>query len=134
MVKDISTMIAEGATRAEIMAVIDEQIAARDSKSKRAENKKDICDMMTSLGNILVREGVITDAERTDFTNDPMVETITNAFIETMREKRASGSFIPFTPKVEFASAEKPRVRRSKNNEPEDIDAAINDFLRHLND
>ncbi len=134
MVKDISTMIAEGATRAEIMAVIDEQIAARDSKSKRAENKKDICDMMTSLENILVREGVITDAERTDFTNDPMVETITNAFVETMREERASGSFIPFTPKVEFASAEKPRVRRSENNEPEDIDAAINDFLRHLND
>ena len=131
MVKDISTMIAEGATRAEIMAVIDKQIAARDSKSKRAENKKDICDMMTSLENILVREGVITDAERTDFTNDPMVETITNAFVETMREERASGSFIP---KVEFASAEKPRVRRSKNNEPEDIDAAINDFLRHLND
>lgn len=134
MVKDISTMIAEGATRAEIMAVIDEQIAARDSKSKRAENKKDICDMMTSLENILVREGVITDAERTDFTNDPIVETITNAFVETMREERASGSFIPFTPKVEFASAEKPRVRRSENNEPEDIDAAINDFLRHLND
>ena len=134
MVKDISTMIAEGATRAEIMAVIDEQIAARDSKSKRAENKKDICDMMTSLENILVREGVITDAERTDFTNDPMVETITNAFVETMREERASESFIPFTPKVEFASAEKPRVRRSENNEPEDIDAAINDFLRHLND
>lgn len=134
MVKDISTMIAEGATRAEIMAVIDEQIAARDSKSKRAENKKDICDMMTSLENILVREGVITDAERTDFTNDPMVETITNAFVETMREEKASRSFIPFTPKVEFASAEKPRVRRSENNEPEDIDAAINDFLRHLND
>lgn len=132
MVKDISTMIAEGATRAEIMAVIDKQIAARDSKSKRAENKKDICDMMTSLENILVREGVITDAERTDFTNDPMVETITNAFVETMREERASGSFIP---KVGFASAEKPRVkRRSENNEPEDIDAAINDFLRHLND
>ena len=134
MVKDISTMIAEGATRAEIMAVIDKQIAARDSKSKRAENKKDICDMMTSLENILVREGVITDAERTDFTNNPMVETITNAFVETMREERASGSFIPFTPKVEFASTEKPRVRRSENNEPEDIDAAINDFLRHLND
>ena len=134
MVKDISTMIAEGATRAEIMAVIDEQIAARDSKSKRAENKKDICDMMTSLENVLVREGVITDAERTDFTNDPVVETITNAFVETMREERASGSFIPFTPKVEFASAKKPRVRRSENNEPEDIDAAINDFLRHLND
>ena len=133
MVKDISTMIAEGATRAEIMAVIDEQIAARDSKSKRAENKKDICDMMTSLENILVREGVITEAERTDFANDPMMDTMTNAFIEAMREERASGSFIP---KVEFASAEKPRVRvkRSKNNEPEDIDAAINDFLKHLND
>lgn len=131
MVKDISTMIAEGATRAEIMAVIDEQIAARDSKNKRAENKKDICDMMTSLENILVREGVITDAERTDFANDPMMDTMTNAFIEAMREERASGSFIP---KVGFTSAEKPRVRRSENNEPEDIDAAINDFLRHLND
>ena len=129
MVKDISTMIAEGATRAEIMAVIDEQIAARDSKSKRAENKKDICDMMTSLENILVREGVITEAERTDFAKDPMMDTMTNAFIEAMREE----SFIP---KVGFASAEKPRVRvkRSKNNEPEDIDAAINDFLKHLND
>ena len=133
MVKDISTMIAEGATRAEIMAVIDEQITARDSKSKRAENKKDICDMMTSLENILVREGVITEAERTDFTNDPMMDTMTNAFIEAMREERASGNFIP---KVGFASAEKPRVRvkRSKNNELEDIDAAINDFLKHLND
>ena len=133
MVKDISTMIAEGATRTEIMAVIDEQIAARDSKSKRAENKKDICDMMTSLENILVREGVITDAERTDFANDPMMDTMTNAFIEAMREEKASGSFIP---KVGFASAEKPRVRvkRSENNEPEDIDAAINDFLKHLND
>lgn len=133
MVKDISTMIAEGATRAEIMAVIDEQIAARDSKSKRAENKKDICDMMTSLENILVREGIITDAERTNFANDPIMDTMTNAFIEAMREERASGSFIP---KVGFASAEKPRVRvkRSENNEPEDIDAAINDFLKHLND
>ena len=133
MVKDISTMIAEGATRAEIMAVIDEQIAARDSKSKRAENKKDICDMMTSLENILVREGVITEAERTDFANDPMMDTMINAFIEAMREERASGSFIP---KVGFASAKNPRVRvkRSKNNELEDIEAAINDFLKHLND
>lgn len=134
MVKDISTMITEGATKAEIMAVIDEQIAARDSKSKRAENKKDICDMMTSLENILVREGVITNAERTDFAKDPMMDTMAKYFVETMREERASGSFIPFTPKVEFASAEKPRVRRSENNEPEDIDAAINDFLKHLND
>ena len=132
MVKDISTMIAEGATRAEIMAVIDEQIAARDSKSKRAENKKDICDMMTSLENILVREGVITEAERTDFANDPMMDTMTKCFVEAMKEERASGGFIP---KVGFASAEKPRVRRrSKNNEPEDIDAAINNFLKHLND
>lgn len=132
MVKDISTMIAEGATRAEIMAVIDEQIAARDNNNRHAENKKDICDMMTSLENVLVREGVITDAERSDFANDPMIDTMTNVFIEAMREERASDGFIP---KVGFASAEKPRVRRrSENNEPEDIDAAINDFLRHLND
>lgn len=131
MVKDISTMIAEGATRAEIMAVIDEQIAARDSKSKRAENKKDICDMMTSLENILVREGVITEAERNDFAKDPMMDTMTKYFVEAMKEERTSGDFIP---KVGFASVEKPRVRRSENNEPEDIDAAINDFLRHLND
>ena len=41
MVKDISTMIAEGATRAEIMAVIDKQIAARDNNNRHAENKKD---------------------------------------------------------------------------------------------
>lgn len=132
MVKDISTMIAEGATRAEIMAVIDEQIAARDNNNRHAENKKDICDMMTSLENILVREGVITEAERTDFAKDPMMDTMTKCFIETMREERASGSFMP---KVGFASAEKPRVRRrNENNEPEDIDAAINDFLKHLND
>ena len=132
MVKDISTMIAEGATRAEIMAVIDEQIAARDNNNRHAENKKDICDMMTSLENILVREGVITEAERTDFAKDPMMDTMAKYFVETMREERASGGFIP---KAGFASAEKPRVkRRSENNEPEDIDAAINDFLRHLND
>ena len=133
MVKDISTMIAEGATRAEIMAVIDEQIAARDNNNRHAENKKDICDMMTSLENILVREGIITEAERTDFAKDPMMDTMAKCFIETMREERASGGFIP---KVRFASAEKPRVRvkRSENNEPEDIDAAINDFLKHLND
>lgn len=132
MVKDISTMIAEGATRAEIMAVIDEQIAARDNNNRHAENKKDICDMMTSLENILVREGVITEAERNDFAKDPMMDTMTNAFIEAMREERASGGFIP---KVGFASAEKPRVRRiNEDNKPEDIDAAINDFLRHLND
>lgn len=133
MVKDISTMIAEGATRAEIMAVIDKQIAARDNNNRHAENKKDICDMMTSLENILVREGVITEAERTDFAKDPMMDTMAKYFVETIREARASGSFIP---KVGFASAEKPRVRvkRSENNEPEDIDAAINDFLKHLND
>lgn len=132
MVKDISTMIAEGATRAEIMAVIDEQIAARDNNNRHAENKKDICDMMTSLENILVREGVITEAERTDFAKDPMMDTMTKCFIEAMREERASGSFMP---KVRFTSAEKPRVRRrSENNESEDIDAAINDFLKHLND
>ena len=132
MVKDISTMIAEGATRAEIMAVIDEQIAARDNNNRHAENKKDICDMMTSLENILVREGVITEAERTDFAKDPMMDTMAKYFVETMREERASGGFIP---KAGFASAEKPRVRRrSENNEPEDIDAAINNFLKHLND
>ena len=132
MVKDISTMIAEGATRAEIMAVIDEQIAARDNNNRHAENKKDICDMMTSLENILVREGVITEAERNDFAKDPMMDTMTKCFIEAMKEERASGDFIP---KVWFASAEKPRVRRrSENNEPEDIDAVINDFLKHLND
>ena len=132
MVKDISTMIAEGATRAEIMAVIDEQIAARDNNNRHAENKKDICDMMTSLENILVREGVITEAERNDFAKDPIMDTMTKCFIEAMKEERASDDFIP---KVGFASAEKPRVRRrSENNEPEDIDAAINDFLKHLND
>ena len=127
MVKDISTMIAEGATRAEIMAVIDEQIAARDNNNRHAENKKDFCDMMTSLENILVREGVITEAERTDFAKDPMMDTMAKYFVETMREERTSGG---------FASTEKPRVRvkRSENNEPEDIDAAINDFLKHLND
>ena len=83
--------------------------------------------------NILVREGVITEAERTDFAKDPMMDTMAKYFVETMREERASGGFIP---KVGFASAEKPRVRvkRSENNEPEDIDAAINDFLKHLND
>ena len=133
MVKDISTMIAEGATKAEIMAVIDEQIAARDNNNRHAENKKDICDMMTSLENILVREGVITEAERTDFAKDPMMDTMAKYFVETMKEERASSGFIP---KVGFASAEKPRVRvkRSENNKPEDIDAAINDFLKHLND
>lgn len=133
MVKDISTMIAEGATRAEIMAVIDEQLAARDNNNRHAENKKDICDMMTSLENILVREGVITEAERTDFAKDPMMDTMAKYFVETMREERASGGFIP---KAGFASAEKPRVRvkRNENNEPKDIDAAINDFLKHLND
>ena len=133
MVKDISTMIAEGATRAEIMAVIDEQIAARDNNNRHAENKKDICDMMTSLENILVREGVITEAERTDFAKDPMMDTMAKYFVETMREERASGGFFSTGG---FASAEKPRVRvkRSENNEPEDIDAAINDFLKHLND
>ena len=124
MVKDISTMIAEGATRAEIMAVIDEQIAARDNNNRHAENKKDICDMMTSFENILVREGLITEEERTDFAKDPMMDTIAKYFVETMKEERASGSFIP---KAGFASTEKPRVRvkRSENNEPEDIDAAI---------
>lgn len=132
MVKDISTMIAEGATRAEIMAVIDEQIAARDNNNRHAENKKDICDMMTSLENILVREGVIAEAERNDFAKDPMMDTMTKCFIEAMKEERASGDFIP---KVGFASAEKPRVKRiNEDNKPEDIDAAINDFLRHLND
>lgn len=132
MVKDISTMIAEGATRAEIMAVIDKQIAARDNNNRHAENKKDICDMMTSLENILVREGVITEAERNDFAKDPMMDTMTKCFIEAMKEERASGDFIP---KVGFASPEKPRVRRrNENNEPEDIDAAISDFLKHLND
>lgn len=132
MVKDISTMIAEGATRAEIMAVIDEQIAARDNNNRHAENKKDICNMMTSLENILVREGIITEAERNDFAKDPMMDTMTKCFIEAMKEERASDDFIP---KVGFASAKKPRVRRrSENNEPEDIDAAINDFLKHLND
>lgn len=132
MVKDISTMIAEGATRAEIMAVIDEQIAARDNNNRHAENKKDICDMMTSLENILVREGVITEAERNDFAKDPMMDTMTKCFIEAMKEERTSGDFIS---KVGFASPEKPRVRRrNENNEPEDIDAAISDFLKHLND
>ena len=132
MVKEMSTMIAEGATRAEIMAVIDEQIAARDNNNRHAENKKDICDMMTSLENILVREGVITEAERNDFAKDPMMDTMTKCFIEAMKEERASGDFIP---KVGFASAEKPRVKRiNEDNKPEDIDAAINDFLRHLND
>lgn len=133
MVKDISTMIAEGATRAEIMAVIDEHIAARDNNNRHAENKKDICDMMTSLENILVREGVITEAERTDFAKDPIMDTMAKYFVETMKEERASSGFIP---KAGFASAEKPRVRvkRSENNEPEDIDVAINDFLKHLND
>lgn len=132
MVKDISTMIAEGVTRAEIMAVIDEQIAARDNNNRHAENKKDICDMMTSLENILVREGVITEAERNDFAKDPMMDTMTECFIEAMKEERASGDFIL---KVGFASDEKSRLkRRSENNEPEDIGAAINDFLKHLND
>lgn len=133
MVKDISTMIAEGATRAEIMAVIDEQIAARDNNNRHAENKKDICNMMTSLENILVREGVITEAERTDFANDHMMDAMTKSFVATMTDERVSGGF---SSKVGFASAEKPRarVKRSENNKLEDIDAAINDFLKHLND
>lgn len=133
MVKDISTMIAEGATRAEIMAVIDEQIAARDNNNRHAENKKDICNMMTSLENILVREGVITEAERADFTKDPMMDAMTKSFVDTMKDERISGGF---SSKVGFTSTKKPRarVKRSENNKPEDIDAAIDDFLKHLND
>ena len=41
---------------------------------------------------------------------DPMMDTMTKCFIEAMKEERASGDFIP---KVGFASAEKPRVRRN---------------------
>lgn len=131
MVKDISTMIAEGATRAEIMAVIDEQIAARDNNNRHAENKKDICDMMTSLENILVREGVITEAERTDFAKDPMMDVMTKSFVKTMTEERASGGF---SSEVGFTSTKKPiaRVKRSENNKLKDIDTAINDFLKTL--
>lgn len=131
MVKDISTMIAEGATRAEIMAVIDEQIAARDNANKRVENKKDICDMMTSLENILVREGIIADADRTDFEKDPMLDTIAECFIEAMRDEASRGGFIP---KVGFVTPERPRVKRSEDNKSESIDAAISDFLKHLED
>lgn len=131
MVKDISTMIAEGATRAEIMAVIDEQIAARDNNNRHAENKKDICDMMTSLENILVREGVITEAERTDFAKDPMMDVMTKCFVKTMTEERASGGF---SSEIGLTSTKKPivRVKRSENNKLEDIDAVIHDFLKTL--
>ena len=131
MVKDISTMIAEGATRAEIMAVIDEQIAARDNANKRVENTRDICDMMTSLENILVREGIITDADRTDFEKDPMLDTIAECFIEAMRDESSKRGFIP---KVGFVTPERPRVKRSEDNKSESIDAAISDFLKHLED
>lgn len=135
MIKDsISEMIANGATRAEIMNAVEKEMkAAEEAKAKvqeankREAHKEDIVAILNHLDNIMVREGVISEDERGGFVDSPIVDIMIETVVQSGKETREMMNMIGSVPR--------PRGMRATvkpMDENGSIDAAIEGFLRTL--
>lgn len=135
MIKDsISEMIANGATRAEIMDAVEKEMkAAEEAKAKvqeankREAHKEDIVAILNHLDNIMIREGVISEDERGEFADSPIVDMIIDAAIHAGKETKEMMNII--------GSVSRPRGMRATakpKDENGSIDEAIEGFLRTL--
>lgn len=135
MIKDsISEMIANGATRAEIMNAVEKEMkAAEEAKAKvqeankREAHKEDIVAILNHFDNIMVREGVISEDERGGFAESPIVDIMIDTVIQSGKETREMMNMIGSVPR--------PRGMRAtvkSMDENGSIDDAIKGFLRTL--
>lgn len=135
MIKDsISEMIANGATRAEIMDAVEKEMkAAEEAKAKAQEankreaHKEDIVAILNHLDNIMVREGVISEDERGEFIDSPIVDIMIDTAIQSGKETREMMNII--------GSVSRPRGMKATvkpMDENGSIDDAIEGFLRTL--
>ena len=135
MIKDsISEMIKNGASRAEIMEVVEKQMkAAEEAKvkaqeaDKRKEHKEDILAILKHLDNIMIREGVISEDERGGFVDSPIVDIMIDTVVQSGKETREMMNIIGSVPR--------PRGKRATIKETDEdggIDEAIENFLRTL--
>lgn len=135
MIKDsISEMIKNGASRAEIMEVVEKQMkAAEEAKvkaqeaDKRKEHKEDILAILKHLDNIMIREGVISEDERGGFIDSPIVDIMIDTVVQSGKETREMMNII--------GSVSIPRGKRATIKEMDEdggIDKAIENFLRTL--
>ena len=135
MIKDsISEMIKNGATRAEIMNAVEKGIkAAEEAKvkaqeaDKRKEHKEDIVAILNHFDNIMVREGVISEDERGEFADSPIVDIMIDTVIQSGKETREMMNIIGSVPRPRGMSA-----TIKEMDEDGSIDAAIEGFLRTL--
>ena len=135
MIKDsISEMIANGATRAEIMEVVEKQMkAAEEAKvkaqeaDKRKEHKEDILAILKHLDNIMIREGVISEDERGGFIDSPIVDIMIDTVVQSGKETREMMNIIGSVP-----ITRKKRATIKEMYEDGGIDEAIENFLRTL--
>ena len=135
MIKDsISEMIANGATRAEIMEVVEKQMkAAEEAKvkaqeaDKRKEHKEDVIAILKHFDNIMIREGVISEDERGVFAKEsPLIDMMIDTLIESGEDTRRM---------MNLCRMVKPRGLRATVKQVEEngsIDEAIENFLRTL--
>lgn len=135
MIKDsISEMIANGATRAEIMDAVEKEMkAAEEAKAKvqeankREAHKEDIVAILNHFDNIMVREGVISEDERGSFADSPIVDIMIETVVQSGKKTREMMNMIGSVPR--------PRGMRATvkpMDENGSIDAAIEGFLRTL--
>ncbi len=135
MIKDsISEMIANGATRTEIMDAVEKQIkAAEEAKAKaheadkRKAHKEDIVAILNHLDNIMIREGVISEDERGGFIDSPIVDIMIDTAVQSGKETREMMNIIGSVP-----ISRGKRATIKEMDEDGSIDEAIENFLRTL--
>lgn len=134
MIKDsISEMIKNGASRAEIMEVVEKQMKAAEAKvkaqeaDKRKEHKEDIIAILKHFDNIMIREGLISEDERGGFVDSPIVDIMIDTVVKSGKETREMMKIVGSVP----ITREK-RATIKEMYEDGDIDEAIENFLRTL--
>lgn len=135
MIKDsISEMIKNGASRAEIMEVVEKQMKAVDEEKKKAaeadkrkEHKEDILAILKHFDNIMIREGLISEDERGGFIDSPIVDFMIDTVVKAGKETREMMNMIGSVP----ITREK-RATIKEMYEDGSIDEAIENFLRTL--
>ena len=135
MIKDsISEMIANGATRTEIMDAVEKQMkAAEEAKAKaheadkRKAHKEDIVAILNHLDNIMIREGVISEDERGGFVDSPIVDIMIDTVVQSGEETREMMNIISSVP-----ISRGKRATIKEMDEDGSIDEAIENFLRTL--
>jgi hypothetical protein len=135
----IAELIEKGATRAEIMAVVDKEIreaeieakkekARADETKRRAAHREDVIAILNHLDNIMLREGLINETDLHKHANSPMIEMLLDAIVEASQDTMLIKKAFPLIPSKEKDKSKSEKVKA----EDDSIDAAIKNFLRTL--